>query len=131
MMQAALEGKVGETVSAGVEAPGAAHSVNLDDFGPDSDIGFGYCTEFLLRLQTAKTGDPENFDITPIKDWLDRNGESVVCFREGSIVKVHVHTRTPGAVLSEMQQWGEFLTVKIENMTLQHSAVTIQDRFSK
>lgn len=105
--------------SPAVDAPSSA-KVDLDDFGPDTPMKFGYCTEFLLRLRADKVPDPENFDISPIRDWLCANGESVVCFRESSIVKVHVHTFTPGEILNKMQQWGEFLTIKVENMTLQH-----------
>ena len=124
----ALEGR--ETVESAALAP-AKPALNLDDFGPDTPLSFGYCTEFLLRLQTAKVGDPESFDVAQIRDYLNEVGESVVCFKDGSIVKVHVHTKTPGEILSHVQRWGEFLTVKIENMTLQHSEVTIQDRFSE
>ena len=104
--------------------------VNLDDFGPDTELLYGYCTEFLLRLQTSKV-DIETFDEGVIRDYLNSVGDSVVCFRDGSIVKVHVHTKTPGDILSHVQTWGEFLTVKIENMTLQHSEVHIRDNFSK
>lgn len=103
---------------------------DLDDFGPESVLEFGYCTEFLLRLQTAKVGDTDTFDESVIRDWLNANGESVVCFRDGSIVKIHVHTMDPGSILTKAREWGEFLTLKIENMTLQHSEVTIQDNFS-
>lgn len=106
-------------------------SLNLDAFGPDTPLKFGYCTEFLLRLQTSKVGDPEKFDESVIKDYLQSAGDSVVCFRDGSIVKVHVHTRTPGEILNRVQSWGEFLTVKIENMTLQHSEVSIRNNYSK
>ena len=123
----ALEGRV--TAGSATKAPQKV-AVDLDRFGPDTPLGFGYCTEFLLRLQTAKVGDPETFDAEVIRRWLDSVGESVVCFKDGSIVKVHVHTRTPGQILDGAQRWGEFLTVKIENMTLQHSGVSIQDRFS-
>lgn len=109
---------------------GKVQKVNLDDFGPDSVLEFGYCTEFLLRLQRAKVGDPSAFDESQIREYLTANGESVVCFKEGSIVKVHVHSKTPGDILSYCQRWGEFLTVKVENMSLQHEATTIQDNFS-
>lgn len=101
--------------------PSTASSVDFDLFGPDTELEFGYCTEFLLRLQSAKVSDPCNFDETPIREYLESAGESVVCFREGSIVKVHVHTRTPGEILNTCQKWGEYLTLKIENMTLQHN----------
>lgn len=102
----------------------AKAACNLDDFGPDSNLVYGYCTEFLLRLQTAKVGDTEAFDPTPIKDFLESAGDSVVCFKDGSIVKAHVHTKKPGDILNKAQAWGEFLTVKIENMTLQHSGAS-------
>ena len=102
--------------------------LNLDNFGPDTPFDYGYCTEFLLRLRSDKV-DIDSFDERTVKDYLCSVGESVVCFRDGSIIKVHVHTRTPGDILSHVQRWGEFLSVKIENMTLQHSEVTIQDNF--
>lgn len=124
----ALEGKdipAQQTQNAAPKAP----QVDLDGFGPDSVVTFGYCTEFLLRLQTSKVGDPDAFDPSPIKEFLESAGESVVCFKDGSIVKAHVHTPTPGQILNKVQQWGEFLTVKIENMNLQHSGVTIQNNF--
>ncbi len=54
-------------------------------------------------------------------DYLNSVGDSVVCFKDGSIVKVHVHTKNPGEILQYCQKFGEFLTLKIENMTLQHS----------
>lgn len=113
------------------EPSASAPKYKLDDFGPDTVLEFGYCTEFLLRLQNSKVGDALSFDETEIRTWLESVGESVVCFKDGSIVKVHVHTFDPGAVLSHARKWGEFLTVKVENMTLQHSEVTIQDNFSK
>lgn len=104
--------------------------VNLDAFTADSELVFGYCTEFLLRLQTSKV-NLETFDVQEIIDYLTANGDSVVAFRDGSIVKVHVHTKTPGDILSHCQRWGEFLTLKIENMTLQHHETTIRNAFSK
>lgn len=104
--------------------------VNLDAFTSDSELLFGYCTEFLLRLQTSKV-NLETFDVQEIIDYLTANGDSVVAFRDGSIVKVHVHTKTPGDILSHCQRWGEFLTLKIENMTLQHHETTIRNAFSK
>ena len=94
-------------------------AVDLSAFDENSVLEFGYCTEFLLRLQSSKV-DLASFDETEISDYLNSVGESVVFFRDGSIVKVHVHTMTPGDILNHCQRWGEFLTIKIENMTLQH-----------
>ena len=102
----------------------------LDAFTEDSVLEFGYCTEFLLRLQRSKV-DLDTFDETVLSDWLAANGESLVFFRDGSIIKVHVHTRTPGEILNHCQQYGEFLTVKVENMTLQHHENHMDERFKK
>lgn len=97
-----------------------ASELNLDLFTEDSKFEFGYCTEFLLRLMRAKV-DLERFDENVIVSYLETIGDSIVAFREGSIVKVHVHTMTPSKALAFCQRFGEFLTVKIENMMLQHN----------
>ena len=106
----------------------AARAVDLGAFTEDSVLEFGYCTEFLLRLQRSKV-DLTSFDERILADWLNANGESLVFFREGSIIKVHVHTRRPGDILNHCQQYGEFLTLKIENMTLQHHENHMDERF--
>ena len=107
----------------------ATPTLELDKFTENSTLEFGYCTEFLLRLMRSKV-DLDTFDEKVIFDYLNNEGESVVAFREGSIVKVHVHTFTPGVILNEMQKYGEFLTIKIENMALQHHQSTNQNNAS-
>lgn len=94
--------------------------LDLNAFDEDSILEFGYCTELLLRLQNAKT-DIANFDVGVITDYLQTIGDSIVAVRNGSIVKLHVHTMTPHKVLEFCQQFGEFLKTKIENMSLQHN----------
>ena len=116
--QDALQG-----ITAKVEesAPAAsAPKVDLSAFDENTELKFGYCTEFLLRLQSSKV-DLATFNEKEIEEYILGAGDSVVFFREGSIIKVHVHTKTPGDILSHCQRWGEFLTIKIENMTLQHN----------
>lgn len=103
------------------EQPKSGSSLNLDLFNEDSVLEFGYCTEVLLRLQRSKVEDIENFDVNIIKDYLQTIGDSIVCFKTGSIVKMHVHTMTPYKVLEFCQRYGEYLTTKIENMSLQHN----------
>lgn len=110
----------GVTTETAVPSGAAVQSIDLDKFGPDTPFEFGYCTEFLLRLRSDKV-DLASFDESEIRDYLNGAGESVVCFRDGSIVKVHVHTFDPGSILSHCRRWGEYLTLKIENMTLQHN----------
>ncbi len=97
-----------------------APKVDLSAFDENTELKFGYCTEFLLRLQSSKV-DLATFDEKEIEDYILGAGDSVVFFREGTIIKVHVHTKTPGDILSHCQRWGEFLTIKVENMTLQHN----------
>ena len=125
-MRSALSGA--EAVLA-AEAPTQAQQVDLDAFTENSVLEFGYCTEFLLRLQKSKV-DLDSFDEGVLIDYLNSVGDSVVCFREGSIVKVHVHTKTPGDILNEMQRYGEFLTFKMENMTLQHNENHMAEKFA-
>ena len=98
----------------------AATSVLETSFGPDSVMTYGYCTELLLQLLRKKV-DIDTFDVEPLKQYLLSIGDSVVCFKTDSIVKLHVHTKSPEKVLKHCRQFGEFLTVKIENMSVQHS----------
>ncbi len=100
--------------------------LDFDLFTEDSVLEYGYCTEVLLRLQNAKT-DIEAFDVDTVSDFLQTIGNSVVAVKTGSAVKVHVHTMTPDKVLAYCQQYGEFLTIKIENMSLQHNNTLLED----
>ena len=103
----------GETIN------GGAKELDLSLFDENSVMQFGYCTEFLLRLQNSKI-DVNSFDTEKFIEEIKTFGDSIVCFKNGTIVKVHVHTFNPGNVLNHCQKYGEFLTIKIENMTLQH-----------
>ena len=98
---------------------GGAKELDLSLFDENSVMQFGYCTEFLLRLQNSKI-DVNSFDTEKFIEEIKTFGDSIVCFKNGTIVKVHVHTFNPGNVLNHCQKYGEFLTIKIENMTLQH-----------
>ena len=120
-------GSVPETASAPVS--GASKRIDISTFTSDMKLEFGYCTEFLLRLQESKC-DVDAFDVGAFTEKLNELGESVVCFRDDTIVKVHVHTMTPGEILDFGQRYGEFLTLKIENMMLQHHEATIRNRFT-
>ncbi|MBR5032898.1 MAG: DAK2 domain-containing protein [Treponema sp.] len=110
-----------------VSAPAPADSLNVDLFTADSELGFGYCTELLVRLQNRKC-NPDEFDINTLIEYLNGLGDSIVAFKDGTIVKLHVHTKTPQKVLDYCQQYGEFLKVKIENMQLQHNEVVANEQ---
>lgn len=129
-MKAALDGEVSSDAAGRQESDGAG-KIDLDAFTEDSELTFGYCTEFLLRLQTAKVGDVASFDETVIRDSLLVAGDSLVFIREGSIIKVHIHTKKPGDILNLCQKWGEYLKIKVENMTLQHHENNMDRKVSK
>ncbi|MBR4295626.1 MAG: DAK2 domain-containing protein [Clostridia bacterium] len=99
-------------------------------FGPDSKMVFGYCTEFLLQLQRAKT-NIDKFDVEKLKKFLAGVGDSIVAFKTDSIVKVHVHTFTPEKVLAHCREFGEFITLKIENMSVQHTSSLNEEESSE
>lgn len=116
----------GESLSLGENSSSAAKDLDFSLFTENSVMEYGYCTEFLLQLQTVKT-DVNAFNVQTIIDYLNTIGDSIVAFKTGTIIKVHVHTLTPYKALEFCQRFGEFLTVKIENMTLQHNE-TIKDK---
>ena len=78
------------------------------------DITFTYCTEFIIQREN-------NNDVEPLRAFLDGLGDSLVLVDDDEIIKVHVHTNDPGKALHEAMDWGSFVTVKIENMRLQHT----------
>jgi len=110
----------GEDVVDGTISVDNREDPDLDAFSEDSVLEFGYCTELLVRLQTAKT-DIASFDMESFTEYLQTVGDSIVAVQNGSIVKLHIHTATPHKVLAYCQLYGEFLKVKIENMSLQHN----------
>ena len=112
----------GEPLSAPVEqtAEGVADFVDYSLFDRDSDFSLGYCTELLLQLTAA----PGEFDYGEFLTRLNTLGESVVSSQEGDKIKLHIHTPTPEAVLAYCHRFGEFLTMKVENMSVQHTGRT-------
>ena len=117
-----------ETEDNGTAPAQSAPALDLSKFNEDSELVYGYCTEFILQLMTAKVGKVADFNEQEVFDYLNSVGESLVAFRDGSIIRVHVHTKTPGDILNHCQKWGEFLKIKIENMTVQHNETIGHER---
>ena len=88
-------------------------SADFGDFDTD-DITFTYCTEFII--QRENDNDPDK-----LREFLSSLGDSLVLVDDEEIIKVHVHTNDPGKALHEAIDYGSFVTVKIENMRLQHT----------
>lgn len=90
-----------------------ASSADFSDFDTE-EINFTYCTEFIV----SKEGDKDTF---ALKNALEGLGDSLVFVEDDEIIKVHVHTNDPGTALHLAVAYGQFVTVKVENMKLQHS----------
>ena len=95
-------------------------AANFDDFDTD-DITFTYCTEFIIQRENDL--DPEK-----LRDFLSSLGDSLVLVDDDEIIKVHVHTNDPGKALHEAMDYGSFVTVKIENMRLQHTEKVMSEQ---
>jgi len=96
-------------------------------FGPDSVLEYGYCTEFILQLMNAKTDIPA-FSLDDFVKPLEEIGDSIVAVCNNGIVKIHIHTFTPEKVLEYGRKYGEFVTIKIENMSVQHSEIQAEEK---
>lgn len=103
---------------------------DLSKFNENSDFVEGYCTEFILQLMKTP-GYRQDFSSAELLSVLERYGESLVVVQDGLRVKVHVHTKTPSEIIGYVQQFGEFLTFKLENMQLQHNEYVDQRNAEK
>ena len=114
-LEAMLSALRGEdvVVPEGMAAAEVKEAADFSDFDTE-DITFTYCTEFIIQRENNK--DPET-----LRAFLDSLGDSLVLVDDEEIIKVHVHTNDPGKALHEAIEYGSFVTVKIENMRLQHT----------
>jgi len=117
-MEAALLGdpvKMSEEIVRQTE-PEADFSLFLTE-----EITFAYCTECIIGKDDAFLGEDKALDL---RDFLAGLGDSLVFAEDDDIVKIHVHTNKPGLVLEEGLKYGRLEKVKIENMRLQHTALS-------
>lgn len=105
--------------------PAAAPAAERKSRGEIStaDIKFGYCTEFMVN------GDHEFSDeeVDSLREWLNGVGDSIVCFSDENIIKVHVHTNHPGNAFEKGLSMGYLSKMKVDNMRLEHNEVLIKD----
>ena len=119
---------VGEEV-ADAEFNGPTNSVATDEkipFDENSVLDYGYCTEFILQLLNSKC-DPKAFDLKEMIHFLEGIGDSIVALKQKTIVKVHVHTKEPWKAIQYAQKFGEFVTFKMENMSIQHNEKLLKE----
>ena len=92
------------------------------------DIKFAYCTEFFITNIYPKT---TTADIGRLSERLSKIGDSLICIGDLSLIKVHVHTNTPGKALNYAVELGELDKVKIENMLIQHRQILAKKEAEK
>ncbi len=102
------------------------HHKSVQSYLSTEDIEFGYCTEFMVKLDHEKLGKP--FSEEKFRNDISRFGDSLLVISDDEIVKVHIHTERPGDVLNFGQQFGELINLKIENMRQQHTAILEADQ---
>ncbi len=115
-MMAALEGNP-VALEASEEGPAAA---NFADFETE-DINFAYCTECIVEKSDEFLGEDTAGELCA---FIKSIGDSAVFIDDEKLIKLHVHTNDPGAVLSHAISFGSLMSVKIENMRNQHTALS-------
>lgn len=96
------------------------YKVNLTNIQHSGGDDFGYCTEFIMQIEKMN-----EFNQAEFTEMLHPLGDSLVVVQDENILKVHIHTKTPGDALNLAQHYGFFINTKIENMNLQHTEVLI------
>jgi len=118
-MQAALQGKMFKD---DISSEQSKKSTNNQAKHAQIEAGehFGYCTEFIMQIEKMSEFSQKKFI-----DMIQPLGDSLVVVQDDNILKVHIHTKTPGDAMNLAQHYGYFVNIKIENMTLQHNEVLI------
>ncbi len=106
----------GGEMTDGVEVAAAAPAKASAAASFETEITFTYCTEFIVAKEPGNTRDP-----LLLRAYLETIGDCVVVVDDDEIIKVHVHTNDPGKALTEGGKYGQFETVKVENMRIQHA----------
>ncbi len=116
VLAGAYDAYLGKEIDYTIDAP-ATPSVNVKvDAQAETDIKFGYCTEFIIMLN-------KTFNIKhemDFKEFLESIGDSIVCVADDDVVKVHVHTNDPGLAIQRALKYGQLSNMKIDNMRLEH-----------
>ncbi len=89
----------------------------------ETDITFGYCTEFIIMAEKEFTITEEH----SFKDYLSSIGDCVVVVSDDDVVKVHVHTNHPGQAIEKALTYGSLTSMKIDNMREEHQEKLIKD----
>ena len=115
-MLSSLKGNNIESVEGGVSS---SAEVQVEQNISTEDIKFQYCTEFILESNKVD-------DLT-VRERFMKYGDSLAVVGDEGVIKVHVHTNDPGLAIQEALSYGQLLTIKIENMKLQHENKVLRE----
>lgn len=122
VLKGAFDGYLGKEIDMNFEKP--AHAVMSKPMSAEeSNIKFGYCTEFIIMLEKEFSEKEER----AFKEYLLSIGDSLVVVADDEIVKVHVHTNAPGDAIQRALTYGQLSNMKIDNMRLEHHERLIKD----
>lgn len=93
----------------------------------ETDITFGYCTEFIIMTEKEFTSEDE----LELKGFFSSIGDCVVVVADDEVVKVHVHTNHPGQAIEKALTYGSLTSMKIDNMREEHQEKLIKDAETK
>lgn len=106
----------GTVDNAGLEAMiQSMHNAGVQGDLDPNDIKFSYCTEIMVDIAQGTTYERE-FDYDTFYNYLADMGDSLLVINDDEVVKVHVHTENPGAVISWGTEFGALRKVKVDNM---------------
>lgn len=111
-----LEGFYQDLIGKPIELSNEVHAVEGVQSKMENDE-FGFCTEMIIRLNPEVLPD---FSEDRFREQLEELGNSIVVVQDEDLVKVHVHTLTPGDALNLGQVYGELIKIKADNMQQQH-----------
>lgn len=83
-----------------------------------AEITYPYCTECIVEKSAEYKGEGK---VGALHQFIEGAGDSAVFVDDDNLIKLHVHTEHPGLVINEAQRYGDLVTVKVENMRIQHS----------
>jgi len=116
-MVAALEGNPYVAEEKKAEESEIKSAADFTEFN-SGDIKFGYCTECIVDKNEKYRGEDTS---GALYEFIKSIGDSAVFVDDEEIIKLHIHTNDPGAVLTKALEFGSLATVKIENMRNQHT----------
>ena len=126
VLKGAYEAFLGKEVAFTVEDSRSAAGAPFSSIGTqpqaETDIKFGYCTEFIIMLNKTFNSKHE----MDFKAYLESIGDSIVVVADDDVVKVHVHTNDPGLAIQKALKYGALSNMKIDNMRLEHHEKVIR-----